>query len=122
MPSDGPAPGPQNLLHEEVLRSEVGDLQCMNSHVVDDACCCQHGVVKDRGEAGTAWAKDGPVPPPNRGREREGDGSTMQNVLDGVSFLTTAKLAGAKATLEASSSEEAVADDADRGQHNVGLQ
>ena len=121
MPSDGPASGPQNLLDEKILRSEVSDLQCMNGHVVDDACCCQHGVTKDCSEASPARAENRAIPSTDRISEGEGDGCTMDYVLNGVSFLTAAKLAGAKPALEASRSEEAVTYEANRCQHQVGL-
>ncbi len=121
LPSNGPAPGPQNLLDEEVLRSKAGDHNCMNGHVVDNACCCQHGVIKDRGEAGATNAKEGAIPPSNRGREWGGDTRAMYGVFDVVAIFCATLLARGWSLLKASRGQQPITHEPDRGQHYVGL-
>ena len=36
--SNSPAPGPKNLLQEEVLGAEADHCQCMSGKVIKDAC------------------------------------------------------------------------------------
>ena len=77
MSGNSPAPGPQNLFQEEVRRAEVDHCQGMGGKVIDDACCGQHGIIKDRSEEGTSGSVERAIPAPNRDREGESNGSTV---------------------------------------------
>ncbi len=46
--SNSPAPGPQNLLQEKVLRAEVDHCQSMGGKVIDDTSRGQHGTNENR--------------------------------------------------------------------------
>ncbi len=75
MSRDSPGPGPQNILQEEALGTQVDYRKGMSGKIMDNACCDQHGVIEDRSEACTARAEVRAVPAPDRVGEREGDGS-----------------------------------------------
>ncbi len=77
MSGNSSAPGPQNLLQEEVRRAEVDHCQGMGGKVIDDASCGQHGIIEDRSEAGTSGSVKRAIPAPNRDREGESNGSTV---------------------------------------------
>ncbi len=87
MPGDCPSPGPKNLLDGEVLWTQTGNLNGVNGHVIDDACCRQHPVVKDSGEACATRAEKWAIPPSNRGCEWEGDARPMTGMPDIIDHL-----------------------------------
>ncbi len=64
VPRDCPGPSPQDLLDEGVLGTKLGNLNGMNSHVVDDARCSQHVIIKDSSKASSTRAENGPIHPP----------------------------------------------------------
>ncbi len=119
MSGNSPASGPENLLQEEALRAEVDYCQGMGGKIIDDTCCRQHGVAKDRSKAGTSRSKVGAIPGPNPVREREGDGRAVNEVFNCVSLFGAAQFARIKALLKAGRSEEPVADHANRGHHDI---
>jgi hypothetical protein len=94
----------------------------MGGKVIDDTSCSQHGIIENRSKAGTARSKKGAIPTPNRGRERESNGSAMDEMFCCVSFIPAAQLARTEASLKTGRGKEPVANHAQRGQHNVGLQ
>ena len=122
MSGNSPASGPENLFQEEALRAEVDHCQGMGGKIIDDTCCSQHGVVKDRSEARTTRSKEGPIPAPNPDREWESNGSAMDEMLCCVSFIGAAQLARAEASLKTGRGKEPVANHAQRGHHYVGFQ
>ena len=100
MTSNSPAPGPQDLFQEEVLGAKADHCKGMSGHVVDDASGGQQSIIKNSSKASATRSEKRPIPAPDRGREWEGDGRAMNEVLDSVAFGGAAQFAWAKAALK----------------------